>query len=215
VTLYGNKVNGTNHSRLCYISTISKITKNYLKKFDLVMGGVHFLQVILIIVFSTDFKLPVIGSFLQFNTANQSLEPATTTLFDIPFVWLIAGFFLLSAVAHLIVATVYNRGYNHNLKNGINKARWIEYSLSASLMMVAIAMLVGVYDLGSLIMIFVSIFLFFNSFAIDRFLEDCPLTDVTFVNLFSSYLLALILFHLKRAYDFHSLLGNSCIRRGF
>jgi hypothetical protein len=36
----------------------------------------------------------------------------------------------------------------------LNKARWIEYSLSASVMMVAISLLVGIYDLFSLIMIF-------------------------------------------------------------
>ena len=54
-----------------------------------------------------------------------------------------------------MIATVYNNRYNANLKLGINKARWIEYSISASVMMIAIAMLVGVYDLTSLLMIFV------------------------------------------------------------
>ena len=53
-----------------------------------------------------------------------------------------------------MIATVYNKRYNSNLKLGINKARWIEYSLSASVMMIAIAMLVGVYDFTSLLMIF-------------------------------------------------------------
>lgn len=56
--------------------------------------------------------------------------------------------------AHLIIATIYNKKYNSDLEKGINKARWIEYSFSASVMMVAIAMLVGIYDLGSLIMLF-------------------------------------------------------------
>ena len=36
----------------------------------------------------------------------------------------------------------------------MNKARWIEYSLSASTMMVAISLLVGIYDAMSLVMIF-------------------------------------------------------------
>src|SRR5690606_4875755 len=36
----------------------------------------------------------------------------------------------------------------------INKARWYEYALSASTMMVAIALLSGIYDVSSLIMIF-------------------------------------------------------------
>ena len=54
----------------------------------------------------------------------------------------------------MIIATVYRKSYDADLKQGINKARWIEYSLSASTMMVAISLLVGIYDLGSLIMIF-------------------------------------------------------------
>jgi hypothetical protein len=37
---------------------------------------------------------------------------------------------------------------------GINPARWVEYSLSSSLMIVVIAMLVGIYDVASLILIF-------------------------------------------------------------
>ena len=32
--------------------------------------------------------------------------------------------------------------------------RWFEYSISASVMMVAISMLVGIYDLMSLVMLF-------------------------------------------------------------
>jgi hypothetical protein len=60
----------------------------------------------------------------------------------------------LSAGAHLIIATIYNKKYNDDLSHGINKARWIEYAISASIMMVAIALLVGVYDAMSLVMIF-------------------------------------------------------------
>jgi len=60
----------------------------------------------------------------------------------------------VSAIAHLIIATVYRPTYETDLKKGINKARWIEYSISASIMMVAIALLSGVYDLSSLLMIF-------------------------------------------------------------
>lgn len=76
------------------------------------------------------------------------------TLFNIDMPWLIAIFFLLSAGFHFAIATVYNRRYQADLKVGINKLRWIEYSLSASVMMVAIAMLVGIYDFSSLLMIF-------------------------------------------------------------
>jgi len=125
-----------------------------LRKFNLVMFFLHLAQGIAILVLSTDFKLPVNVGFLNFDIQTQSLFPATEKLFDLPLAWLVAGFLFISAAAHLIIATIYNKTYNEDLQKGINKARWWEYSISASVMMVAIAMLVGIYDLGSLIMIF-------------------------------------------------------------
>lgn len=117
-------------------------------------AGLHFAQAVAVLALSKDFHVPVTGNYLTFNQSTQSLEPAAKTLFQMPYVWLIVGFFLLSAVAHLFIATVYNKRYNRNLNLGINKVRWVEYGLSASTMMVAIALLVGVYDAASLFMIF-------------------------------------------------------------
>lgn len=125
-----------------------------LHRFNLIMAGLHAVQAVLILVLSTDFKLPVLGSYLEFNTATQALDSANKVLFEVPLAWLVVAFFVLSSLAHLTIATVYRDKYEKNLKKGINKARWIEYALSASTMMVAIAMLVGVYDAGSLGMIF-------------------------------------------------------------
>ncbi len=132
-------------------------TKEKLKNlriFNFFMAGLHTLQAALIIILSRDFTLPVNAGFLNFDLKTQKLVPAVKTLFDLPLVWLIAGFLFMSAVAHLVIATIYNKKYNEGLETGINKARWIEYAFSASTMIVAIAMLVGIYNLGSLIMIF-------------------------------------------------------------
>lgn len=130
------------------------ITFKSLRKFNFIMAGLHATQGVAVVLLSTTFSLPVTGAYLRFNAATQHLEPANTTLFNVQLAWLVATFFFLSAAAHLTVATVYNRKYNQDLKLGINKARWAEYSISASLMMVAIGMLVGIYDAGSLVMIF-------------------------------------------------------------
>lgn len=118
------------------------------------MGFFHLLQGGLILVLSKAFTLPITGNYLFFDNSTQSLMPTNKILFDLSLPTLIATFFFLSAAAHFIIATVYNKRYNKNLSLGINKARWIEYSLSASIMMVAIALLVGVYDAMSLVMIF-------------------------------------------------------------
>lgn len=122
--------------------------------FNLFMALLHAAQGGLMLLLSKDFRLPITVDFLDFDVTTQKLFPATETLFEIPLAWLVVGFLFLSSLAHLIIATVYNKTYNANLENGINKARFWEYAFSASTMMVAIAMLVGIYDLGSLIMIF-------------------------------------------------------------
>lgn len=133
---------------------INKITTKGLRKFNLIMAGLHALQGGVIIALSRDFAIPVLGNYLQFNPATQRLEPATAELFTVSLPWLIAAFFFISAFMHLIIATVYNKRYNDGLAKGKNILRWVEYAVSASIMMVAIAMLVGVYDLMSLVMIF-------------------------------------------------------------
>ena len=125
-----------------------------LRKFNLFMGGLHLAQGILILILSKVYEIQISGAFLKFNEATFRLEPQTKELFGLSLPMLIAIFFFLSATAHFIIATVYNKKYNSDLEKGINKARWIEYSISASIMMVSIALLVGVSDIMSLVMIF-------------------------------------------------------------
>lgn len=133
---------------------MSKITTKGLRTFNFIMAAFHGLQGIAILLISRAFDIPITGSYLTFNRTSQSLEPATAHLFDLSVPLLIALFFFLSAIAHLVIATIYNKKYNRDLAQGINKIRWIEYSISASIMMVAIALLVGVYDFTNLLMIF-------------------------------------------------------------
>ncbi|NTW61365.1 heliorhodopsin HeR [Candidatus Saccharibacteria bacterium] len=130
------------------------ISQLSLRNFNLVMSATHFLQGVAVVILSKSYNLPISGSYLKFDAVSQSLVPTSKTLFDLSLPLLVAAFFFLSSLAHLVIATVYNKRYNSDLKVGMNKARWIEYALSASTMMVAISLLVGIYDLMSLMMIF-------------------------------------------------------------
>lgn len=125
-----------------------------LRKFNLIMAGLHFVQGVLILIIATDFKLPVTTNFLSFNSSTNQLEAASQRLFDVPLAWLVVAFLFMSAAAHLIIATKYRVRYEADLKKGINRARWVEYALSASTMMVAIGMLAGIYDLSTLLLMF-------------------------------------------------------------
>ena len=130
-----------------------------LNKWNIYLAVLHAVQGVLIVILSKGGSLTVSTSYLSLDPllsgeGQPVLSPATTNLFNLNLGYLVAAFFFMSAIAHTIVATIYHKTYEADLKKGINKVRWIEYAFSASTMMVAIAALSGVYDLSSLIMIF-------------------------------------------------------------
>lgn len=139
---------------------VKKITIKSLVKFNLIMAGLHALQALVVLILS-DPNRGVWGITANNLTLDPSstvdkpvLATATHTVFHLNLAYVVVAFFVMSALAHLFVATVYRKGYAKNLKLGINKVRWVEYALSASTMMIGIAVLSGIYDLGSLVMIF-------------------------------------------------------------
>jgi hypothetical protein len=126
-----------------------------LRLFNAAMAFLHFVQGVVMLLLSNDFSLPVTTSFLEFDELSEKLLTKDDTLLDLRIAPLVASFLFISAFAHLALTLpgVY-QWYMRNLRLGINYARWYEYALSASVMIVVIAMLTGMYDLGSLILIF-------------------------------------------------------------
>lgn len=128
-----------------------------LRTFNLVMAGLHAVQGAAVLWLATDFTLPLNLGFLKFDQSAQTLVPAAKTIADVPLALLVVAFFFMSALAHLVVATVGRRRYERDLGKGINRFRWVEYAFSAGTMMVAIAMLVGIYDAAALALIFLAV----------------------------------------------------------
>jgi hypothetical protein len=125
-----------------------------LRRFNVVMGFLHLIQGILMIVLSNETTYPIFTNFLRFNVDDFSLEPDPQLLYELRFGPAVAVFLLISAVAHFYLSTVGYRRYVANLKREINPVRFYEYALSSSLMIVLIGMLAGVWDLGSMILMF-------------------------------------------------------------
>ncbi len=127
-----------------------------LRRFNLIMGVFHLVQGIAMIVLSTDFAFTTTTLYLRAIITEDSvrLEQNLQQAFDVPFGPAVALFLLISAVAHFLIGTVGYNWYVKNLKRNINPARWYEYALSSSLMIVLIGMLVGVYDVSTLILLF-------------------------------------------------------------
>jgi hypothetical protein len=120
---------------------------------NLAVGIVHAAQAALILSLSNGFSIPVTASF-------QDGPPGTgvgesQTLFEVYFGPAVALFLALAAIDHLLVASPGIVGwYERNLRRGINPARWLEYSLSASVMIILIAMLTGISDVYAVVGLF-------------------------------------------------------------
>ena len=125
-----------------------------LRRFNLVMAFLHLIQGILMILISNDKTYPIFTNYLNFDIATRSLKPNMELFYQLPFGVAVSFFLLISAVAHFYLATIGYERYVANLKKGMNPVRFYEYALSSSLMIVLIGMLIGLWDLGALILIF-------------------------------------------------------------
>lgn len=127
-----------------------------LNTFNLIMGFFHLIQGIIVLAISDPEKgiVPITINYLRYDIELQKLLPATEQITEVNIAWFVALFFFMSAFAHLFVSTVYREKYEEDLRVGINRVRWFEYAFSASVMMLAISFLSGIYDLSSLVMIF-------------------------------------------------------------
>jgi hypothetical protein len=124
-----------------------------MRVFNGVVGLAFLVQAVLMLVLSSKFSLPLTTTYI-----GKSVNAAATVTRQIALVRmgpLVALFLFISVVAHftIILPGVFE-SYVRNLGRNINYARWIEYAFSSSVMIWIIAMLSGMYDLSSLILIF-------------------------------------------------------------
>lgn len=126
-----------------------------LRVYNGVMGTFHLVQGVLMLALSNQFSLPVTTNYLQADQAATTQPGMPHVIGYLRIGPMVAAFLFMSALAHflLIMPGIY-QWYVKNLKKGANYGRWMEYSFSASLMIVVIAMLSGVYDLSTLILLF-------------------------------------------------------------
>lgn len=81
------------------------------------------------------------------NGGRPDLGPNAQVAFRINVGYLSAAFLALSATDHFLVCTCLKGVYERGLSNNYNIFRWIEYSLSASIMRILVGVLSGVSDL--------------------------------------------------------------------
>jgi hypothetical protein len=100
-----------------------------------------------------DLCFPINRSYAVWDNATDPprITYATTTLMHLSLHYTIFFFHLLSCLFQVAPVLLCNKRYKEDVKRGTNPWRFVEYSLSASLMLVAIAVISGVTDFNVLL----------------------------------------------------------------
>ena len=126
-----------------------------LRVVNLVVGLLLGLEGALMLALSNTLALPITASYLTNDPVAAQGPTMPERLFALPIGPTVAVFLLLAAADHLLVAAPgAQRWYTRSLERRSNYARWIEYSVSASIMIVLIGLFVGIRDLAAVTAIF-------------------------------------------------------------
>ena len=125
-----------------------------LQSFNRIAGLTHLIQgITLALILNAETTIPVVTRF--FDETPDGIRPVSETLFEFPVAFIGPMFLLLSAFAHLFISSpMYVRRYEENIGKGINPARWWEYAVSSSLMLVVLLMFGGLIELSTVVFVF-------------------------------------------------------------
>jgi hypothetical protein len=129
------------------------ITLRFLHRYNLAAAALHALQAVAVLVLANEFTLPVTATYLAGPPGTPPSD--TVTLLNSSVAWGVAAFFALSAFFHVLTSLPrFAARYDRGLEQGHNYFRWVEYSLSSSIMIVLIAQITGIADITALLAIF-------------------------------------------------------------
>ncbi|MEP6561531.1 MAG: heliorhodopsin HeR [Nakamurella sp.] len=135
------------------MNTISNERIKPLRKLNISAGILHLASLVAVLVLSNSFSLPVTATYMTGPPGSTFASPVL--LFSNNVSYTIALFLGLSAFFHFLVATgKFFPRYTEGLQQNRNTFRWVEYSLSSSVMIFLIAQLNGIADYAALLAIF-------------------------------------------------------------
>lgn len=132
---------------------MEKKLKN-LKLYNTIVGLVLLVQGVVMWAISNEAVARITTNYLKWNEFTKFPQAAVEQYAEWPLGPIVATFLILSGLFLLGSAYLWREKYEAGIQKGINVFRWIEYSITSSLMIVVIAILCGVYDLSTLILLF-------------------------------------------------------------
>ena len=123
-----------------------------LRKWNISAGFLHLASLIAVLFLANSFALPVTATYMTGAPGTTSTGPIE--LFSVRVAFTIAIFLGLSAFFHFLISSKqFFPRYVEGLKNKHNIFRWVEYSLSSTVMIFVIAQLNGISNYGALLAI--------------------------------------------------------------
>lgn len=122
-----------------------------LRRWNLALTVLHALQVVAVLALANGFAITVTSQFPAGPPGSAAPEPQA--LFEVPVGPAIAVFLALAALDHLLTATALRTRYEADLRSGLNRFRWIEYSVSATIMMLLIGFYNGLTGITEVVLI--------------------------------------------------------------
>jgi Heliorhodopsin len=120
-----------------------------LRRWNVGLSAAHAVQAVLILVLSSAFTITIVSTFPEGPPGTR--VPPSEPLFDVRIGAAIAVFLLMAAVDHFATGTFARGTYERDLRGGINRFRWVEYSFSATLMVLLIGFYSGITNITSVI----------------------------------------------------------------
>jgi len=130
-----------------------KQTAKRLRRANILAGILHLGQMIVVLALSNDFSLPITATYMAGPPGSGLGE--RYVLYKTPVGLTVAIFLGLSAFFHFLVASPkFFPRYSRGLAKERNYFRWVEYSISSSVMIVLIAQVIGITEISALVAIF-------------------------------------------------------------
>jgi hypothetical protein len=130
-----------------------EVTIQKLRRSNLIAGTLHLVQMGVVLALANDFSLPIVARYMAGPPGSTFTDPIL--LLDAPIGLTVAIFLGLSAFFHFLVSSPqFFPRYAAGIQAQRNFFRWVEYSLSSSVMIVLIALICGVSDVVALIALF-------------------------------------------------------------
>lgn len=134
-----------------------QVELNKLNKVLLVSGLLYLLQAGLVLFFGNGKTLPILINYLAYdsllsNTEQITHSPGVSLLFDLNMLWLVVGILVILAIINLLLASLLKKRYETLIKNNSTAVRWIVFGTTNGFAMLTIALLSGLLDIASLLL---------------------------------------------------------------